>query len=156
MFLKLWSPLFLSLKWLSLVRHLRLSGEARRNRAEVRALWRSLTIAASEGKTPWMSNTQSKTDRLLRSEKMVMWAAWNVYRYIQAMCALTAVVWRRFINFRIIVVLWEEEWKSWLSISAGLRDGQVVEKKKPKPGMLGGLDEFIKPQAQVEANFRKM
>lgn len=29
-------------------------------------------------------------------------------------------------------------------------------KKNPKSGMVGGLDEFIKSQAQVEANFRKI
>lgn len=27
-------------------------------------------------------------------------------------------------------------------------------RKNPKPGMVGGLDEFIKSQAQVEANLR--
>lgn len=29
-------------------------------------------------------------------------------------------------------------------------------KKNPKPGMVCGLNEFIKSQAQVEANFRKI
>lgn len=38
------------LKWLSLVRHLRLSGEPRRKQAEFGALWRTSAEAALKGK----------------------------------------------------------------------------------------------------------